>query len=145
MHPASTAHTTRCGAWRTSLRTCEVLRRNAGTLQRARKTPQTMMSETVIGEMSGLTSLIGASAPPSHAPPANPQKMPRACRLRRRADETGAGAAVASIVGTVARRAFNGSCPRAGDRREGRRAESRSECRLQSRGRGHVEPSGKGT
>ena len=57
---------------------------NAGTLQRARKTPHTMISETVIGEMSGLTSLMGASAPPSQAPAANPQKMPSACRLRRR-------------------------------------------------------------
>ncbi len=37
-----------------------------------------------MGEMSGLTSLMGASAPPSHAPAANPQKMPKACRLRRR-------------------------------------------------------------
>jgi hypothetical protein len=43
-----------------------------------------MISEIVIGEMSGLTSLMGASAPPSQAPAANPQKMPSACRLRRR-------------------------------------------------------------
>src|SRR5579864_117506 len=84
MHPASTAHTIRCGAWRTSLRTCEVPRMKAGTLQRARKTPNTMMRETVMGEMSGLTNFIGASAPPSQAPAAKPQKMPRACRLRRR-------------------------------------------------------------
>src|SRR5256885_15978769 len=84
MHPASTAHTTRCGAWRTSLRTCAVPRMNAGTLHRAKNTPHTMISEMVIGEISGLTTLIGASAPPSHAPAANPQKMPSACRLRRR-------------------------------------------------------------
>jgi hypothetical protein len=84
MHPASTAQTTRCGAWRTSLLTCDVPRIKAGTLQRARNTPHTMISEIVIGEMFGLTSLMGASAPPSHAPAANPQKIPSACRLRRR-------------------------------------------------------------
>src|SRR5450631_1275504 len=91
MHPASTAHTTKCGACRTSLRTCEVPRMNAGTLQRARKTPNTMMRETVMGEISGLTSLMGASAPPSQAPAAKPQKMPKACRLRRRVACMGAG------------------------------------------------------
>src|ERR1017187_3079730 len=91
MHPASTAQTTKCGACRTSLRTCEVPRMNAGTLQRARKTPNTMMRETVMGEISGLTSLMGASAPPSQAPAAKPQKMPSACRLRRRVACMGAG------------------------------------------------------
>src|SRR5450631_292362 len=92
MHPASTAQTTKCGACRTSLRTCEVPRMKAGTLQRARKTPMTMMREIVMGEMSGLTSLMGASAPPSQAPAAKPQKMPKACRLRRRVACIGAGA-----------------------------------------------------
>src|ERR1035438_1553732 len=96
MHPASTAQTMRCGAWRTSLRTPEVPRMNAGTLQRARKTPNTMMREMVIGEISGLTSLMGASAPPSHAPAANPQKMPRACRERSRVACIGSGTAGAA-------------------------------------------------
>src|SRR5208337_2157677 len=108
MHPARTAQTTRCGAWRTSLRTCAVPRTNAGTLQRARKTPQTMMSETVIGEMSGLTSLMGASAPPSQAPAAKPQKMPSACRLRRRVACMVLGAAVAC---PLAGEEFNGADP----------------------------------
>ena len=58
----------------------------AGTLHRARNTPQTITRDTVMGEMSGLTSLIGASAPPSHAPAAKPQKIPSACRLRKRVD-----------------------------------------------------------
>ena len=43
-----------------------------------------MMSETVIGEILALTILMGASAPPSHAPAANPQNTPSACKLRRR-------------------------------------------------------------
>src|ERR1035437_8373528 len=101
MHPASTAHTTRCGAWRTSLRTWDVPRTNAGTLQRARKTPKTIMRETVMGEMSGLMSLMGASAPPSHAPAAKPQKMPSACRERMRGAGTGAGNAAAASVSEV--------------------------------------------
>src|ERR1700733_432906 len=108
MHPASTAHTIRCGAWRTSLRTCEVPRMKAGTLQRARKTPNTMMSETVMGEISGLTSLMGASAPPSQAPAAKPQKMPRACSERKRVacEEVGAGSGAAC---TPAGDEFNGA------------------------------------
>src|SRR5260370_14050391 len=76
---------------------------NAGTLQRARKTPSTMMKETVIGEMSGLTSLMGASAPPSQAPAANPQKMPRACRLRRRVACIGLATASAASASAVVR------------------------------------------
>src|ERR1700741_722505 len=115
MHPASTAQTTRCGAWRTSLRTCDVPRMNAGTLQRARNTPHTMMRETVMGERSGLASLMGASAPPSQAPAAKPQKMPIACRLRRRIARVGLKLVLAD--GTVAGEKFNGVCPEARDRR----------------------------
>src|SRR5579863_1516696 len=115
MHPASTAQMTRCGACPISARTCAVPRINAGTLQRARKTPSTMMSETVIGEMLGLTSLIGASAPPSQAPAANPQKMPRVCRLRRRVASTGLCASRASDLALV-EDAFNGAYPEAGVR-----------------------------
>src|ERR1041385_6727525 len=132
MHPASTAHTTRCGACRTSCPTCDVPRINAGTLQRARKTPHTMISEMVIGEIPGLTSLMGASAPPSHAPAAKPQKIPNACRLRRRVAgmELFGGGAITSASGV------NGVYPREGGRRPAREAESRSESRWRWRGTG---------
>src|ERR1700730_4530557 len=116
MHPASTAQTIRWGAWRTSLRTCDVPRMKAGTLQRARKTPNTMMRETVMGEMDGLTSLMGASAPPSHAPAANPQKMPRDCSERRRVACMGLGTMGATVC-ALAGDEFNGACPGARDRR----------------------------
>src|ERR1700686_3948276 len=132
MHPASTAHTTRCGAWRTSLRTCDVPRTRAGTLQRARKTPNTMISETVMGEMSGLMSLMGASAPPSQAPAAKPQKMPSACRERRRDVCPGAGGPGAAVF-TLAGEEVNAACPGATDRPRGRSAESRSGYRSRSR------------
>src|SRR5579862_565860 len=125
MHPASTAHTTRWGAWWTSARTCDVPRMNAGTLQRARKTPRTMTNETVIGEMLGFTSLMGASAPPSQAPAAKPQKIPRACKLRRRVAGTRLGTADAAVC-TFEEGEFNGACPRAGVRRQERKAESRN-------------------
>src|ERR1035438_6629097 len=131
MHPASTAQTIRCGAWRTSLLTCAVPRMNAGTLQRARKTPSTMMKETVIGEMSGLTSLMGASAPPSQAPAAKPQKMPRACRLRRGA---WAGVFAGATAWAVPEGEFNGACPEGKGRREEPSAESRSGDRSELRG-----------
>jgi len=55
----------------------EVPRIKAGRLQRARKTPTTMMSETAMGEMPMETSLVGASAAPSQAPAVNPERMPR--------------------------------------------------------------------
>src|ERR1700730_16754438 len=132
MHPASTAHTTRCGAWRTSLRTCDVPRTNAGTLQRARKTPNTMISETVMGEISGLMSLMGASAPPSQAPAAKPQKIPSACRERRRDVCTGAVAPVAAVC-KLAGEEFNGAYPGGRDHPRGRSAESRNGCRWRSR------------
>src|SRR5437016_7943313 len=75
-HPARSAQMIRCGAWRTSARTDEVPRIRAGKLQRARKTPMTMMSEITIGEMPMETSFVGASAAPSQAPAAKPQRMP---------------------------------------------------------------------
>src|ERR1035441_8751425 len=132
MHPASTAQTTKCGACRTSLRTCEVPRMNAGTLQRARKTPNTMMRETVMGEISGLTSLMGASAPPSQAPAAKPQKMPKACRLRRRVACTGVFAGGTACA--VPEGEFNGACPEGKGRREERSAEDRKSTRSELRG-----------
>ena len=79
--PASSAQSTRCGARRTSARTEEVPITSAGRLHRARKTPTTIMSEIAIGEMPMVTSFVGASAAPSHAPAVNPQKIPRICRL----------------------------------------------------------------
>src|ERR1700693_2465340 len=132
MHPARTAHTTRCGAWRTSLRTCDVPRTKAGTLQRARKTPNTMMSETVMGEMSGVMILMGASAPPSQAPAAKPQKIPSACRERRRDVCSGTGAPGATVC-TLPGEEFNGACPGGRDHPRERSAESRNGCRWRSR------------
>src|SRR4029077_12818840 len=67
---------TRCGARRTSARTDEVPRVRAGRLQRASKTPMTMMREMTIGEMPMETSFVGASAAPSQAPAAKPERMP---------------------------------------------------------------------
>src|SRR5215471_4874016 len=131
MHPASMAQTIKCGACLTSALRCAVPRMNAGTLQRARKTPHTMIRETVIGEISGLTSLIGASAPPSQAPAANPQNIPKACRLRRRAAYSGAFTAVDCALEGEFNEAYPGGKLLPRERKE----ESRNECRLQSRGR----------
>src|SRR5579864_1651853 len=107
---------------------CDVPRTRAGTLQRARNTPQTITSETVMGEISGLTSLIGASAPPSQAPAAKPQNIPSAWRLRRRAMFRGA------VVCKLAWTEFNAAYPEGRLRRGARRRESRNECRLRSHG-----------
>src|SRR5918998_4372729 len=84
-HPASTAQTMRCGACRRSAPTYDVPWMSAGRLQRARKTPTTIASDTTTGERPIVTSLVGASAAPSHAPAASPQKIPTAWRLRSRA------------------------------------------------------------
>src|SRR5580700_3204263 len=99
----------------------------AGTLQRARKTPQTMMRETVIGETFGLTSLIGASAPPSQAPAANPQRIPIVCKLRSRsADVELSEVEVATTCGVLTR-GVNGGGPEGRNHPATHRAESRSE------------------
>ncbi len=102
---------------------------NAGTLQRARKTPHTITKDTVIGEICGFTSLMGASAPPSQAPAANPQKIPNACSDRKRAAgtmlETSGGVAC-----TFAGKEFNGVCPEGRTRPAERLGESRSGRRL---------------
>src|SRR5215471_2371469 len=110
---------------------CDVPRTRAGTLQRARKTPQTITSETVMGEISGLTSLMGAPAPPSQAPAANPQNIPRAWRLRRRAVYSGA----LTAAGCVLEDAFNEAYPGGKLHLRERREESRNGCRLQWHGR----------
>jgi hypothetical protein len=79
-----------------------------------------------MGEISGLTSLMGASAPPSHAPAAKPQNIPKACRLRSRVRlELGS-----ETAGRLGSSELNGVYP-AGILRQGaRKRESRSECRL---------------
>src|SRR5262249_54433669 len=79
-----------------SERTYDVPWISAGSVQRARKTPATMASDTTMGEMPMFTSLVGASAPPSQAPAAKPLRMPTACRVRRRAED-GAAACCAPI------------------------------------------------
>src|SRR5271165_2706917 len=83
-HPASTPHRIRCGAWRTSRLICAVPRTSAGTLHLARKTPPTISNETITGEIPMLTSFVGASAAPSHAPALNPHRSPTICNCRRR-------------------------------------------------------------
>ena len=83
-HPARMAQMIRCGARRTSARMEDVPRMRAGTLQRARKTPTTMISEITRGETPMETNLVGASAAPSHAPAVKPERMPRSCSLRAR-------------------------------------------------------------
>ncbi len=84
MHPARRAQMMRWGARRRSARMDEVPRIKAGKLQRARKTPMTMTSEMTTGDMPTATSLVGASAAPSHAPAVRPDKMPNTCSFRRR-------------------------------------------------------------
>lgn len=56
----------------------------AGRLQRARKTPMTMLSDTTTGDKPSVTSFVGASAAPSHAPAERPQRIPTACNVRKR-------------------------------------------------------------
>jgi hypothetical protein len=50
-----------------------------GKVQRAVKTPATMHSEMAKGEKPATTSLVGASAAPSHAPAARPHRTPSMC------------------------------------------------------------------
>src|SRR5438445_9372278 len=57
MHPATMAQITRCGACRTSSSTYDVPWISVGTVQRARKTPTTIPSDTTIGEIPAATSL----------------------------------------------------------------------------------------
>src|SRR3989442_6057363 len=47
-----------------------------GSVHRATNTPVTMQSEIKNGESPTVTSLVGASAAPSHAPAANPESTP---------------------------------------------------------------------
>src|SRR2546423_5013482 len=79
MAPARIAHTMRCFFSARSLNTYLVPFNNVGNVQRAVNTPATMHSETAKGENPAFTSLVGASAAPSHTPAANPQATPRPC------------------------------------------------------------------
>ena len=99
--PASIAHTTRCGAWRTSSPMAAVPRNSAGTLQRARNTPTTIMREMTTGEMPSVTILVGASAAPSQAPAVNPEARPTSWSRRSRPAST---AAIGSIAAPGDRR-----------------------------------------
>jgi hypothetical protein len=54
----------------------------------------TMMSEMAIGEIPMVTSFVGASAAPSHAPAVKPERMPSSCSLRAR-EESAAGTELA--------------------------------------------------
>jgi hypothetical protein len=59
----------------------------------------TMLSETTTGDNPSVTSLVGASAAPSHAPAEKPQRIPTACRVRNRrasAEVSAAGPLAAS-------------------------------------------------
>src|SRR5271157_3946763 len=70
------------------MRIWDVPRMRAGRLQRARKTPRTIKSETTSGETPSFTNFVGASAAPNQAPAPKPQRIPTSCNLRRRADST---------------------------------------------------------
>src|SRR5450432_103947 len=99
--PARTAHRIKWGARRTSARTDDVPRIRAGRLQRARKTPITIIREIATGEMPRETSLVGASAAPSHAPAVKPHRMPRSwsfCEREAAAPTGELGGRVVDIV-----------------------------------------------
>src|ERR1043166_2544087 len=125
--PASTAQTMRWGAWRRSSRTKAVPWIRAGRLQRARKTPRTIASDTTTGETPMVTSLVGASAAPSQAPAVRPHSMPRPWRVRMRR-----AAINESIAGRAVRRSGPGPESRTGHR-EGRASWVRGLLRLRPR------------
>ena len=43
-----------------------------------------MLSEITTGDSPSVTSFVGASAAPSHAPAVTPHNMPTSCSVRRR-------------------------------------------------------------
>ncbi len=71
----------------------------AGRLQRARKTPMTMIREMTIGEMPMETSFVGASAAPSQAPAAKPERMPSNWSFFEREAPGIAGGVVVEMTG----------------------------------------------
>src|ERR1043165_8967580 len=109
--PASTAQTMRCGAWRRSSRTKAVPWIRAGRLQRARKTPRTIASDTTTGEAPVVASGGGGWAAPSQAPAVRPHSIPRPWRVRTRR-----GSINESIAGRAVRRSGPGPESRTGHR-----------------------------
>jgi hypothetical protein len=88
------------------------------------------MSEMTIGEMPMVTSLVGASAAPSHAPAANPERMPRNCNCfererSRAAVEISGGAA----DGILLRSEISESIAEAAVRKTKRQQAPKNECR----------------
>src|SRR5579884_1721342 len=79
--PASNAHTIRCFFRIRSATTYRVPLSSVGKVQRAVNTPATIHREIANGERPVLTSLVGASAAPSHTPAPSPQRTPSPCRL----------------------------------------------------------------
>jgi hypothetical protein len=61
-----------------------VPRIKAGKLQRARKTPTTIMREMTTGERPTATNFVGVSAAPSQAPAVRPESIPNNCSFRGR-------------------------------------------------------------
>src|SRR6185312_3796230 len=78
--PASSAQTIRCFLRIRSAITYRVPLSRVGRVQRAVNTPATMHRETAKGERPVLTSLVGASAAPSHTPAPRPQRTPKPCK-----------------------------------------------------------------
>src|SRR5579885_300906 len=89
---------------------------SAGRLHRARKTPDTISSETTTGETPVCASFVGASAAPSHAPAVRPEAMPTHCSFRSRDGSIpveAAGLAVAELIGSTAERPVLPAAPAA--------------------------------
>ena len=74
--PARMAQTIKCLFSFRSTTTERVPLSNVGMVHRAIKTPETMHNEIANGENPEFTSLVGASAAPSHTPAARPQSTP---------------------------------------------------------------------
>src|SRR5437762_1147845 len=117
--PASTAHTMRCGACLRSAATYDVPWIKAGNVHRARNTPITMPNEITTGDKPSVTSFVGASAAPSHAPAETPQSIPTLCRVRRRrgsiasrAETLEVGSAAAELKKSSAERSDRRRVPR---------------------------------
>ncbi len=77
--PASSAHTIRCGLARKSSNRNPVPFSSVGTVQRATNAPITIPMEMMNGENPAFTSLVGASALPSHTAADSPQNTPSLC------------------------------------------------------------------
>src|SRR5205085_5223160 len=80
--PAMMAVGMRWRFWRRSENTLRVPLTSVGSDQRAVNTPATMHREIAKGERPVLTSLVGASAAPSHTPAPRPHSTPSPCMER---------------------------------------------------------------